>query len=130
VSTLEEVHQRFAQQSHAESYDETAITALDAVLFEQRNEFALQRAGVRQIEFRHRVMTPPKVLLVLQNGVVRASGVVQIVALYAKELSTREVTTHLEELYGVEVSATLISNVTDAVSDEIKAWQSRPLESI
>jgi putative transposase len=45
-------------------------------------------------------------------------------------MSTREITTHLEELYGVEVSATLISNVTDAVSDEIKAWQSRPLESI
>lgn len=54
----------------------------------------------------------------------------RIVALYAKGMSTREITTHLEELYGVEVSATLISNVTDAVSDEIKAWQSRPLESI
>jgi putative transposase len=54
----------------------------------------------------------------------------KIVALYAKSMSTREITTHLEELYGVEVSATLISNVTDAVSDEIKAWQARPLESI
>jgi transposase-like protein len=54
----------------------------------------------------------------------------KIVALYAKGLSTREITTHLEELYGVEVSATLISNVTDVVSDEIKTWQSRPLESI
>jgi putative transposase len=54
----------------------------------------------------------------------------KIVALYAKGMSTREITTHLEELYGVEVSATLISNVTDAVSDEIKAWQARPLESI
>jgi putative transposase len=54
----------------------------------------------------------------------------KIVALYAKGSSTREVTTDLEELYGVEVSATLISNVIDAVSDEIKAWQSGPLESI
>jgi putative transposase len=54
----------------------------------------------------------------------------KIVALYAKGMSTREITTHLQELYGVEVSATLISNVTDAVSDEIKAWQARPLESI
>ena len=36
---------------------------------------------------------------------------------------------HLEELYGVEVSPTLISNVTDAVLDEVRAWHSRPLAS-
>lgn len=54
----------------------------------------------------------------------------RIVALYAKGLSTREIGAHLEEMYGIEASATLISNVTDAVSDEIKAWQSRPLEAI
>lgn len=49
---------------------------------------------------------------------------------YAKGLSTREIQTHLEEVYGVEVSPSLISNVTDAVSDEIKTRQSRPLEAI
>ena len=45
----------------------------------------------------------------------------RIVALYAKGLSTREIGAHLEEMYGIEASATLISNVTDAVTDEIKA---------
>ena len=54
----------------------------------------------------------------------------RIVNLYAKGMSTREIQAHLEEMYGVEVSPGLISNVTDAVSDEIKAWQSRPLEAI
>jgi putative transposase len=42
----------------------------------------------------------------------------------------REIQSHLEELYGAEVSPSLISSVTDAVADEVKAWQSRPLEPI
>ena len=54
----------------------------------------------------------------------------RIVNLYAKGMSTREIQAHLEEMYGVEVSPGLISNVTDAVTDEIKAWQSRSLEAI
>jgi putative transposase len=54
----------------------------------------------------------------------------RIVNLYAKGMSTREIQSHLEEMYGVDVSAGLISNVTDAVNDEIKTWQSRPLEAI
>ena len=53
----------------------------------------------------------------------------RIVNLYAKGMSTREIQTHLEEMYGVEVSPGLISNVTDAVTDEIKTWQSRSLEA-
>jgi putative transposase len=54
----------------------------------------------------------------------------KVLALYARGLSTREIQAHLEELYGVEVSPTLISNVTDAVLDEVRAWQSRPLASV
>jgi putative transposase len=54
----------------------------------------------------------------------------RIVNLYAKGMSTREIPTHLEEMYGVEASPGLISNVTDAVMDEIKTWQSRSLEAI
>jgi putative transposase len=45
-------------------------------------------------------------------------------------MTTREIQGHLEEIYGVEVSPTLISNVTDAVLDEVRAWQSRPLDSV
>src|SRR5438067_12032221 len=54
----------------------------------------------------------------------------KIVSMYARGMTTREMQGHLQEMYGVEVSPALISEVTDAVSDEVKAWQSRPLEPI
>lgn len=54
----------------------------------------------------------------------------KVLAFYARGLSTREIQEQLEELYGVEVSPTLISNVTDEVLSEVRAWQSRPLSSI
>lgn len=61
----------------------------------------------------------------------RLSGLDDIVlSLYARGLSTREIQGHLEELYGTEVSPTLISPVTNAVLEEIKAWQNRPLEAL
>src|SRR3954468_18044444 len=54
----------------------------------------------------------------------------KIVSLYARGLSTREIAGHVLELYGVEVSPDLVSAVTDAVLDEIAAWQARPLEPV
>lgn len=53
----------------------------------------------------------------------------RILSLYARGMTVREIQSHLEEMYGTEVSPTLISSVTDAVIDEVKAWQSRPLDS-
>lgn len=53
-----------------------------------------------------------------------------IISLYARGLSTREIQQHLEEIYHVEVSPALISIVTDAVIDEVKAWQNRQLDAI
>ena len=50
--------------------------------------------------------------------------------MYARGMSTREIQGHVRELYGIEVSPKLISKVTDAVLDELAAWQSRPLESV
>jgi putative transposase len=50
--------------------------------------------------------------------------------MYARGMSTREITGHLRELYGIEVSADLISTVTDAVIEEVTTWQNRPLEAI
>lgn len=44
-------------------------------------------------------------------------------------MTAREIQGHLEEMYGAEVSLTLISSVTDAVIDEVKAWQARPLDA-
>src|SRR5574343_121405 len=54
----------------------------------------------------------------------------KILSLYARGMTVREIQAHLEEMYGTEVSPTLISSVTDAVIEEVKAWQSRPLDSI
>ncbi|ADE14112.1 transposase mutator type [Nitrosococcus halophilus Nc 4] len=54
----------------------------------------------------------------------------KVLALYARGLSTREIEAQLEELYGVEVSPALISQVTDAVLEEVRAWQSRPLSAV
>ena len=54
----------------------------------------------------------------------------KIVSMYARGMGTREITGHLRELYGIDVSADLISAVTDAVLDEIAAWQARPLEPV
>ena len=54
----------------------------------------------------------------------------KIVALYARGMSTRDIEEHLEELYGTEVSPSLISAVTDAVREEVNDWQSRPLDPL
>jgi putative transposase len=54
----------------------------------------------------------------------------KIISMYARGMSTREIQGHLEEIYGVEVSPTLISNVTDGVLEEVRAWQNCPLEAV
>jgi putative transposase len=54
----------------------------------------------------------------------------RVLSLYARGLSTREIQGHLEELYGTEVSPTLISTITDAVLEEVRTWQARPLASV
>ena len=50
--------------------------------------------------------------------------------MYAGGMTTREIQAHLAEIYGVEVSPALVSNVTEAVEEEVRAWQNRPLEAI
>jgi len=54
----------------------------------------------------------------------------KIISLYSRGMTVREIQQHLTEMYGTEVSATLISTVTDAVLDEVKHWQSRPLDAV
>lgn len=54
----------------------------------------------------------------------------KIISMYARGMSTREITGHIRELYGLDVSPDLISAVTDAVLDEIALWQARPLEPV
>ena len=54
----------------------------------------------------------------------------KVLSLYARGLSTRDIQGQLEELYGARVSPTLISNVTAAVMEDVRAWQSRPLSAL
>jgi len=54
----------------------------------------------------------------------------KILSMYARGMSTREIQGHLQEIYKVEVSPALISQVTEEVMDEVKAWQSRPLDPL
>jgi putative transposase len=53
----------------------------------------------------------------------------KIISMYARGMSAREIRGHLEELYGIDVSADLVSAVTDAVLEEVAEWQNRPLET-
>jgi putative transposase len=54
----------------------------------------------------------------------------KVIALYARGMTVRDIQAQLEEMYGVEISPALISNVTNAVMDEVKAWQNRPLDDV
>jgi len=54
----------------------------------------------------------------------------KILSLYARGMTTREIQGHLQQMYGVEVSPALVSEVTDGVLEEVKAWQNRPLEPL
>lgn len=54
----------------------------------------------------------------------------QVIALYARGVSTRDIQAHLQQLYGLDVSPTLISNITDKLLPMIKEWQNRPLQSV
>jgi len=54
----------------------------------------------------------------------------KIIAMYARGMSTRDIQAHIAEIYGIEVSPALVSAVTDAVLEEVSAWQNRPLEPV
>lgn len=54
----------------------------------------------------------------------------QIIALYSKGMTTREITATIKEMYDVDISPTLVSHVTDSVIEDVRQWQSRPLDSL
>lgn len=68
---------------------------------------------------------------IVPKGQTRFEGFDEkILSLYARGMSTREIQRHLEEIYQVEVSPTLISNGTLAIMEEVTAWQTRPLDAL
>ncbi len=69
--------------------------------------------------------------IILPKGESRFTGFDdKIISMYARGMTTRDIQAHLEEIYGVDVSPTLVSQVTDAVTEEIKLWQNRPLDEV
>ena len=69
--------------------------------------------------------------IILPKGQSRFSGFDdKIIALYARGMTTRDIQAHLEDMYGVEVSPSLVSQVTRAVQEEVTLWQNRPLDEI
>ena len=54
----------------------------------------------------------------------------QIIAMYAKGMSTRDIEDHMKDIYGIDVSATMVSKVTDKIMPLITEWQSRPLDRV
>jgi len=69
--------------------------------------------------------------IIVKKGQTRFDGFDdKILSLYARGMSTRDIQAQLQDLYGVEVSTGLISNVTDAVEEERKNWQNRALDPV
>jgi putative transposase len=69
--------------------------------------------------------------LIVPKGERRLDGFDdRIISLYARGMTVREIQGHLQELYGVGVSPDLISRVTDAVLEEVREWQNRPLDAV
>jgi len=54
----------------------------------------------------------------------------KIISMYAKGMTTRDIQSHVQEFYGLDVSASLISQITDKIIDLAKQWHNRPLENI
>jgi putative transposase len=68
---------------------------------------------------------------IIAKGQTRFTGFDdKILSLYARGMTTRDIQGHLQEMYGVEVSPALISNVTEAVLEEVRSWQGRPLDRV
>ena len=68
---------------------------------------------------------------IIKKGQTRFDGFDdKIISMYSRGMTVRDIQAHLKEIYGVDVSPDLISTVTDAVIDEVRAWQTRPLDAL
>lgn len=68
---------------------------------------------------------------IIKKGQTRFDGFDdKIISMYSRGMTVRDIQAHLKEIYGVEVSPDLISTVTDGVIDEVRAWQTRPLDPL
>jgi transposase-like protein len=88
----------------------------------EHGEMAVEIPRDRNAEFEPQIIPKGQTRLPLFND--------KILALYARGMSTRDITATLKEIYDVEVSATLISRVTEQVMEQVMEWQSRPLDPL
>src|ERR1700747_360620 len=79
---------------------------------------------------RDRAGTFEPVLLPKRSGRIAGGLDDMIISLYAHGVSTRDIVHHLEQVYGTQISAETVSRITDAVLEEVKAWQARPLDPV
>ena len=69
----------------------------------------------------------PQVVKKYQRDVSDIEG--KVISMYAKGMTTRDISDHLNDIYGIQASAEMISKITDRIMPEAKAWQNRPLDS-
>jgi transposase-like protein len=99
---------------------------------------AMAAAARRSKERRARSRLPPREIgrpavppQLIQKHQTRLEGFEdKILALYARGMTTRDIQAQVQDLYGVEISPTFISNITEAVMDEVRQWQTRPLDAV
>ena len=103
------------------SFEDTAGSTPKTVICDQ-GEVAIDAPRDRNGSFE------PKIVRKRQRRFVGFDE--KILALYSRGLSTRDIEAHLEEMYGVKVGRDLITKVTDAVMDDVRAWAQRPLEDV
>jgi putative transposase len=119
LDTCDESERRNSRNGHSSKTVQSAYGEL---------ELAIPRDSPKE-RLRQRQSTFEPVLVPKHQR--RLSGLDdKILALYARGMSTRDISLQLEELYGVHVSPTLISEVSDVVSEDVKAWQCRPLDEL
>jgi len=88
----------------------------------QYGEFPIEIPRDRNAEFE------PKLIPKYQRDI---SGIEEkVISLYARGMSTRDIHDQLQDLYGIELSAEMVSRITDKLLPEIKEWQSRPLNPL
>jgi putative transposase len=113
-------------------YDKPSIEGQDSSP-KRRKSKGKAESGMVEIEGPRARATgfEPNLLNSLLKGETRFAGLDnRILSLRGHGLTAREIQGHLEEMYEAEVSPTLISNVTDALIEQVKAWQSRPLDAL
>ena len=130
--TEKELIKKLAKNSNIKTAEDAqnAIKSLFGGLIQQMLEAEMEDLGLFDLDIpRDREGSfEPQIVKKHQTDISRLES--SIIGMYAKGMSTRDIANQVNEMYGMDVSPTLISNITDKIIPSIKEWQCRPLESI